>query len=83
MLCIALDGSALYAVHTLENISIQSCYIIHSSNCHSVFCAVLERVHCQPREGSGKELTILRCPIVYPVWVSKNSIMSADEGELV
>ena len=81
---IALDGSALYAVHTLENISIQSCYIIHSSDCHSVFCAVLERVHCQPREGWGKEFTTLCCcPIVYPGWVSENSIMSTDEGEHV
>ena len=29
-------------------------------------CSVLKRVHCQPRECSGKELTVLHCPIVYP-----------------
>ena len=81
--CIALDGSALYAVHTLEEESIQSCYIIHFSDCYSVFCSVLERVHCQPRECSDKELTVLHCPIVYPGWVRKNVIMSADEAELV
>ena len=81
--CIAPDLSAIYTVDTLEKISIQSCYIIHSIDCHSVFCVVLERVHWQLRKVSGREYTRHCRPIVYPAWVSGNSIMSTDEGELI
>ena len=81
--CIALDEVALYAVHTtLNDVSIKSLHIAHSTDCHSVLCYTLDCVHCT-REGSAKELTTLRCPIVYPQWGTENSTMSTDEGKLV
>ena len=49
--CIALDEVALNAVHTLNDVSIESLHITHSADCHSVLCIILECVHCT-REGS-------------------------------
>ena len=80
--CIALDEVAPYAVHTLNDVSVKSLHIAHSTDCHSVLCIILECVHCA-REGSAKELTSLQCPIVYPVWVNGNITVSTDESELV
>ena len=79
--CLALDEVALYAVHTLNYVSVKSLHIAHSTDCHSVLCFTLDRVHCT-REGSVYELTILCCPIVFPVWVRENITVSTDEGEL-
>ena len=79
---IALDEVALYAVCTLNDVSIKSLHIAHSTDCHSVLCITLDRVHCT-REGSIYELTTLQCPIVYPVWVRENITVSTDEGDLV
>ena len=80
--CIALDEVAQYAVHTLNDVSIKSLHIAHSTDCHSVLCITLDCVHCT-REGSAKELTSLHCPIVYPVWIREKITVSTDEGELV
>ena len=80
--CIALDEVAQYAVHTLNDVSIKSCHIAHSTDCHSVLCITLNRVH-YTREGCIYELSSLRCPIVYPVWVIENITVSTDEGELI
>ena len=79
---IALDEVPLYAVRTLNDVSVKSLHITHSTDSHSVLCIILRRVHCT-REGSAKDLTSLRCPIVYPVGVSGNITVSTDEGELV
>ena len=57
-------------------------HCLYSTDCHSVFCTCLDWVHW-PREGSGKNITTLHCPIVYPDWVSRNVTVSTDEGELV
>ena len=80
--CIALDGVAHYAVHTLNDVFIKSLHTAHSTDCHSVLCITLD---CVPytREGRAKELTSFCCPIVYPVWVRENITVSTDEGELV
>ena len=40
--CIALDEVALYAVHTLNGVSIKSSHIAHSTDCHSVLCINLD-----------------------------------------
>ena len=80
--CIALDEVDLYAVHTLNDVSVESLHIAHSTDCHSVLCITPEWVHCT-REGRSKELTILRCPIVYPVGVSGNIAVATDESQLV
>ena len=80
--CIALDEVALYAVHTLNDVSIKSLHIAHSTDCHSVLCITLDRVH-YTREGRVYELSFLRCPIVYPTWVRENINVSTDESELV
>ena len=79
---IARDEVALYAVHRLNDVSVESLHIAHSTDCHSVLCITPEWVHCT-REGRAKELTILHCPIVYPVGVSGNITVPTDEGELV
>ena len=49
--CIALDEAAPYAVHTLNDVSIKSSHIAHSTDCHSVLCITLDCVQCT-REGS-------------------------------
>ena len=72
--CIALDEVAPYAVHTSNDVFIRSLHIAHSTDCHSVLFITLDCVHCT-REGCGKELTILHCPIVYPVWARENITM--------
>ena len=79
---IALDEGAPYAVHTLNDVSIKSSHIAHSTDCHSVLCITPDCVH-GTREGCGKDATTLHCPIVYPVWVRENITVSTDEGELV
>ena len=40
--CIALGEVALYAVHTLNDVSIKSLHITHSTDCHSVLCITLD-----------------------------------------
>ena len=65
--CIALGERAQVLICTLDDMSIQSSYIINSSNGCCVFCSSLNSVRCT-REGSGKENTTLHCPIVYPHW---------------
>ena len=71
-----------YAVHTLNDVSVKSCHIAHSTDCHCVLYITPGWVH-HTREGRAKELTSLSCPIVYPVWVRENITVSTDEGELV
>ena len=80
--CIALDEAAPYAVHTLNDVSIKSSHIAHSTDRHSVLCITLDCVQCT-REGSVQDLTTLHCPIVCPVWVRENITVSTGEGELV
>ena len=80
--CIAFDEVTLHAVCTMNDVPIKSLHTAHSTDCHSVLCITLDCVQCT-REGSGKELTPLCCPIVYPVWVSENITVSTDEGKLV
>ena len=80
--CIALDGVAQYFIHTLDEVSIQRSYTVHSSNGCGVFCSSLNSVHCT-REGSVKDDTTLQCPIVYPQWGWSNVTVSTDEGELI
>ena len=80
--CIALDEVALYAVRTLNDVSIKSLHIVHSTDCHSVLCITLDCVH-YTREGSAKDLTTLHCPIAYPVWVSGIITVSTDKCDLV
>ena len=65
--CIALGEGAQVIIRTLDDMSIQSSYTVISRNGCCVFCSSLNSVHCT-REGSGKELTTLHCPIVYPHW---------------
>ena len=48
---IALDEVALYAVHTLNDVSVKSLHTAHFTDCHSVLCITLDCVHCT-REGS-------------------------------
>ena len=79
---IALDEFALYAVHTLNDVSVKSLHIAHSTNCRSVLSITLDCVRCT-REGSAKELTILHSPVVYPVWISGNIAVPTDESQLV
>ena len=38
--CIALDEVAQYAVHTLNDVSVESLHIAHSTDCHSVLWTV-------------------------------------------
>ena len=57
--CIALEEVALYAVHTLNDVSVKSLHIAHSTDCHSVLCIILECVHCT--EGCAKNFTTLHC----------------------
>ena len=80
--CIALDEGACYAVYTLNDVSIKSSHIAHSTDCHSVLCITLDCVQCT-REGSVQGLTTLRCLIVCPAWIRENITVSTDEGELV
>ena len=49
--CIALDEVAQYAVHTLNDVSIKSLHIDHSTDCQSVLCITLDDVQCT-REDS-------------------------------
>ena len=79
---IALDEVAVYAVHTLNDVSVKNLHTTHSTDCHSVLCITLDCVQ-STREGCGKDFTTLHCPIVYPVWVRRNITVSTDEGELV
>ena len=37
--CVALDEVALSFIRTLEDVSIQSSYTVHSSNGYGVFCS--------------------------------------------
>ena len=82
--CIALDEVAQIIICTLDEVSIQRSYIVHSSNGCSVFCSSENSVHCTREfEGSGKDFTTLHCPIVYPVWGCPFITVSTDEGDLV
>ena len=40
--CIALDEVAQYAVRTLNDVSVKSLHIAHSTDCHSVLCITLD-----------------------------------------
>ena len=80
--CIALDEVTPYAVHTLNDVSVERLHTTHSTDCHSVLCLILECIHCT-RECCAKDFTTIHCPIVYPVWVIENTSVSTDEGELV
>ena len=80
--CIALGEVAQYIVCTLDEVAIQSSYIVNSSNGCCVFCSSLNSVHCT-REGSANGFTTLRCPIVYPLWGRDSITVSTDEGELI
>ena len=80
--CIALGEVAQVLIHALDDMSIQSSYIINSSNGCCVFCFSLNSVHCT-REGPAKDITTLQCPIVYPQWGHSSVTVSTDEGELV
>ena len=80
--CIALDDITQYAVHTLNDVSVESLHIAQSTNCHSVLCITLHWVP-YTREGSAKELTTPQCPIVYPQWGWQNITVPTDESELV
>ena len=80
--CIALDEVAQYIVCTLDEVAIQHLYIVNSSNGCGVFCSSLNSVHCT-REGSAKDFTTLKCPVVYPLWGTNMITVSTDEGELV
>ena len=42
--CIALEEVAQYAVHTLNDVSIESLHIAHSTDCHSVLCIIRDCV---------------------------------------
>ena len=77
---IALEEVQIF-IHTLDEVSIQFSYSVHSSNSCSVFCSIFNSVHCT-REGSGKDFTTLHCPIVYPQRRGENFTVSTDEGEL-
>ena len=79
---IALDEGTKIFIGTLKDISIQCLYIVHSNNGCSVFCSSENSVQCT-REGSGKYITTLHCPIVYPQWGTEKITVSTDEGELV
>ena len=80
--CIALGEVAQGLIRTLDDMSIQSSYIVQSTDSYSVFCCALSRVHCTS-EGSVKDTTTLHCPIVYPLWGYSSVTVSTDEGELV
>ena len=80
--CIALGEVAQVLIHALDDMSIQSSYIINSSNGCFVFCFSLNSVHCT-REGIDKDFTTLHCPIVYPQRGTDSVTVSTDEGELV
>ena len=80
--CIALDEGAQVIIRTLDDMCVQSSYIINSSNGCCVFCSSYNSVHCT-REGIDKDFTTLHCPIVYPQWGCAGVTVSTDEGELV
>ena len=81
---IALDEVPQIFMRTLNEVSIQCSYIVHSSNGSCVFCYSWNSVHCTREfEGSAKDFTTLHCPIVYPQWVWPSITESTDEGELV
>ena len=72
------EGAIMYVVCRLN----KSLLIDHSTDCHSVHCITLDCVHCA-RKGSAKELTSLRCPKMYSVWVNGNITVPTNESELV
>ena len=80
--CITLDGILQYIVYTLDEVSLQHSYIVHSTDGCCVYCSSLNSVHCT-REGSANGFTSLHCPVVYPVWASEGITVSTDEGKLV
>ena len=79
---IALDEVAQIFICTLEEVSIQCLYIVHSTNAGGMLCSSENSVHCN-RDGRPKDLTTFHCPIVYPQWGSSSLTVSTDEGELV